>query len=482
MKFETLFPNIKISSRRTAFVSCCETTSKNEPSEWIKMVTALANCRGGDIYVGVNPDTHDIGSLNKEEAEKQVDLIQKTAKEEIDPPLLLNPVLVPTETNKVAQYLIKIHVDRTKPAPVMLKNGTGQIYKLWDGKLYAANNEDIMFMVYNSEECNFDTYPSDEIYDQNSFRLLKEEYEEYHWNEKFNDDSLKSIGFFDEDKKLTKGALLFRDDYRGFTTELAIVKWIGFSRGADILYYMNRMSEPVTKTIRKTVEIVSALGACGRKKGGICSANYFSYPYRSIVEGIAYAFLQRNLWFTGTQIQIDVFPDHLQILIPSPLIDERIIEKEENLSALDFPCRNSLFKKVFDLLGILPEGHSVFKDIAEDYKDADESHRPYFSANECCQRIILPNLVYEFGLVSEDEPFPEVYPKKGYLPVLEMRILSYCYNAPHSREEIAKALGVRNTTHFGDVIWDLVKKGYLGTSYYEPYIYHSKEDMVGAKP
>ncbi len=481
MKFETLFPNINLSSKRTAFVKCCNATFKDDPNEWTKIVTALANCHGGDVYVGVNPDTHEIRPFDKEKADKQIALIKRSAKETIDPPLLLDPELVPVEAKEGIRYLIKIHVDRSKDAPMMLK-ADHRFYTWWDGKPYVANIERIRYMVYRSEECNFDTYPSDEVYDPDCFRLLKEEYEEYHWKEKFKDELLQSIDFFDENKKLTRGAVLFRDDYHDFLTEMAIVKWIGFSRGADILYYMNRMSEPVTKTIRKTAEIVSALGACGRKKGGMCSANYVSYPYRSIVEGIAYAFLQRNLWFTGTQIQIDVFPDHLQILIPSPLIDERIIEKEENLSSLDFPCRNSLFKKVFGLLGILPEGHSVFKDIAEDYKDADESHRPYFSANECCQRIILPNLVYEFGLVSEDEPFPEVYPKKGYLPVLEMRILSYCYNAPHSREEIAKALGVRNTAHFGDVIWDLVKKGYLGTSYYEPYIYHSKEDMVGAKP
>ncbi len=76
---------------------------------------------------------------------------------------------------------------------------------------------------------------------------------------------------------------------------------------------------------------------------------------------------------------------------------------------MDLPCRNPLFKKVFNLLGILPVSHSAFEDIV-------------------------------------------------------------------------KALGTRNTAHFRNTILGLVKKGYLGHSYYEPFLYHSKEHMVGIKP
>ena len=105
-----------------------------------------------------------------------------------------------------------------------------------------------------------------------------------------------------------------------------------------------------------------------------------------------------------------------------------------------------------------------FEKIMEDYKNADDLHKPYIYSTSDHFTLVLPDLTYDKGV--EDEMVPSL----SYIPVpnetkLDSKVLSYCYYKAHKVSEIVKYLHISDSSYFRElVLKNLVKHGYLFVS------------------
>ena len=71
--------------------------------------------------------------------------------------------------------------------------------------------------------------------------------------------------------------------------------------------------------------------------------NIDAYPQRALFEGIINAVAHRDYYFDGTQIQVDIFKDRLEITSPGSFFQHETVKKTYELSSLISKRRNELF-------------------------------------------------------------------------------------------------------------------------------------------
>ena len=87
-----------------------------------------------------------------------------------------------------------------------------------------------------------------------------------------------------------------------------------------------------------------------------------------------------------------------------------------------------------------------FDKIIEEYKEADEGHRPYIYSSSDHFTLVLPDMTYIDGV--EDSNIPVL----TFVPVAngtnyDDKVLSFCYYQAHKVSEIAEYLGISDSTY-----------------------------------
>jgi predicted HTH transcriptional regulator len=189
--------------------------------------------------------------------------------------------------------------------------------------------------------------------------------------------------------------------------------------------------------------------------------NIDAYPERALFEGIINAVAHRDYFLDGTQIQVDMFRDRLEISSPGSFFQSTKIEKTYDLSSIMSKRRNELICGILVSCNVMEAAGTGFDKIVEDYSKADEKHRPYIYSTSDHFTLVLPDLTYDGGV--EAEPTENLI----YVPVpngskYDERILSFCYNNAKTASEISEYLGMSDSSYFRrKVLNNLVENDYL---------------------
>ena len=189
--------------------------------------------------------------------------------------------------------------------------------------------------------------------------------------------------------------------------------------------------------------------------------NVDAFPKRALFEGVINAVAHRDYYQDGTQIQLDLFRDRLEISSPGGFYRGEKFGKNYDLSGIISKRRNELISGVLVACNVMEAAGTGFEKIAEDYAEADERHRPYIYAASDHFTLVLPDLTYEQGVADSD------LSAIAFVPVPDgtehdEKVLSFCYHQARRASEIAKFLGLSDSTYFRKMILEnLVKNGYL---------------------
>lgn len=486
MKIEELIQGINLENREIEFKRFLnegmdKTTGFLLQIRWLKTLAAFANCSGGKMYIGVDDETHDLMPLDAEKANEQILLIRRELQDRLTPSLSPEIKTLSIPGSKGTTYVIEVAITPSSEAPVMLKDrGAYTIYVRKYGYTEIAKPEEIRSLVLRNEQTSFDTLPTKEQYNGDDFKLLKEEYSKNHNGEELQDKTLQLKGLYDEDGFLKQGSLLFRDDCNDQKTKVSIVKWPGLDRSSSSLLSLIQLSGPITKVINEAAKNASLITTNGIKKTDTGETPLVAYPQRSVLEGIANAFAHRNYWMVGTQIQIDIFLDRMEITSPGSLLSGRELSKEKNISSIIPQHRNSLLSNILSLVGVIQGLGTGFDKIEQDYLAADNEHKPFVSSTSESFTLVLPDLTYRNGVIDPlNEKLPDVYVDAFDISEKERMILSYCYPTSRTVSEIAKHLGVSVSTYLKDeVIKKLVRKKYLIEYFGRPAKYITSRENV----
>lgn len=450
MQIDELVPGINLENTNTEFKGIIEegTDSNGKAREigWLKTIAAYANTDGGELYVGVENKTHKILSLDHNTADKTILMIHRQIKARITPAIKYEVDAIPVSHVSPIRYVIKISVSKSKNLPVMIhENGLLGIYVRNFGQTDIATPERIRDMILMSDSVPYDSAFTDEKYSEERFSELAACTASF--GEKLSVKTLISKGIVSSDEYISKGAKLFADSCNDAVTKISAAVWPGFSKGGEIISSNEEYTGNLLGAIKFAVGFIKNHSNNGFRKENEGRSEYISYPLRSVTEGVVNAVGHRNYFISGTQIEINIFKDRLEITSPGALLGVRQLQKEKDIASIVPRRRNEVICSILELCRYMEEKGSGFDKIEDDYRGYSEEFRPFISSDESSFTLTLPDLTYS-GVESERETLPAVYAEKALSGKNDLRILSFCYKEVRTVKEIAVFLGIKPSTYF----------------------------------
>lgn len=434
---------------------------KSLESGWLKTLVAFANTAGGRLIIGVEDKSHKVVALDQKSADRIILMIHRLIREKIEPIIDYDVDSIPVKSSDGFRYVLSVDVKPNANLPVALhEKGMLGIYVRNYGRTDIASQEQIRDLVLMSDNTPYDRPFGEDIYRSEDYTKLGDIVSERGCD--INEKTLISRGIISTEKKLSKGALLFADAYDGDRTRLVCTQWPGTTKGSSVINASEECSGNILDTIERAIEFVRNHSVNGYKKEDDRRIAYYSYPLRSVTEGIVNAVGHRNYYIQGSQIEVNIFTDRLEITSPGALLGVRELHHEKNIADIIPRRRNDVICAILELCRYMEEKGSGFDKIEADYSGYDEMHRPFVSSDSNSFTLTLPDLTFKGGVISERSGYPEVYAEVALSGKNDNRILSFCYGEERSAREIAEYVGVTPSTFFRkSVLARLVEAGLL---------------------
>ncbi len=470
MFLEELTGEIQLGNEK---LECKSLLSREDIVGWLKTVAGFANARGGEFYIGVEDKSHKLIGFDRKNADNERNYFNNQVNEHLTPKPVMHISFIRYEVKGKELFIIKVAIDESAVKPVVLKyKGLPAIFMRRDGFTNGATYEEIIEMSIKSKNTQYDLLISDEKYDPVKFSMLREFYKTNNDGKELREKALSSIGFFNKDGYLPNGAVMFQDDYHEKKTEVQCSVYSGFNKGSERIVTVNRFYGNLIATIRFTLDFVNQRMNHSMIKLDNARKNIDAYPARALFEGIINAIAHRDYYLDGTQIQVDMFKDRLEISSPGGFYRGEKLGKTYDLSGIISKRRNELITDVLVKCNVMEAAGTGFDKIIEEYSAVDDAHKPYVYSTSDHFTLVLPDLTHIGGL--EDRGLPII----RFVPVPkgtehDEKVLAFCYNQAHNVAEIAEFLCVSNSTYLRrQVLENLESNGYLEKSKLSRAVYY----------
>lgn len=484
MVISDLLPDVISENSTTAFKKIIREGpnphgKENYEVSWLKEICAFANSQSGTIYVGVEDQTHKTLAMDHVGVDKTVLLVQRMAKEHITPDLKITYEPIEVPSTKPPRYVLAIHVEKSLDVPVMLKyGGFSSIFVRNFGSISIATPDEVRDIVYDSERIHYDAMMTNEIFNEADFQYLFNSYRQMH-HEELTRNRLISIGFMDKNGYLSKGALLFKDSCHDSKTLLVCTTFPGYDKGGLVLSNVEKFQGNLLQELHFAVNYVQSHSVTGIKKLDIGAKEVFSYPYRAVSEAVANAIWHRNYFINGSQIEVNLYLDRLEIISPGSCVGGKKFKDETDLKSLPPLRRNDIICSILNFFNYMDMHGTGFDKIEKEYEPYQSVFRPRATANSQYFALTLANLC-NVGGIAEEKEIHHLQPIGKLKGQNDLAILSFCYSSPKTIGEIAKHLSLQPSSYFRkQVIQRLVDEGYLAVYHGErPKKYLTVKDKV----
>lgn len=477
MYLEEIMEDVQLESDK---FECKAILNRDDVIGWLKSIAGFANASGGEFYIGVEDKTNKLIGFDRKAADRERNYFNNQVNEHLTPRPQMNISFIRYEINESERFVIRVHIEESAVKPVILKyKNIPSIFMRRDGFTNGATYEEIIEMSVKSKNTQYDILVSDVKYDPGKITMLREFYAEHNEGKELKEKALQSLGFVNEDGYLLNGAVLFLDDYKEKKTEVQCSVFSGFNKGSERIVTINRFNGNMIATIKYIMDFVNQRMNHSMIKLDDARINIDAYPARALFEGVINAVAHRDYYLDGTQIQLDMFKDRLEISSPGGFYRGEKIGKTYDLSKVISKRRNELIAGVLVACNVMEAAGTGFDKIMEEYADADDAHKPYIYSSSDHFTLVLPDLTYENGVEDEAAPVVSFVPVPGGTE-LDEKVLSFCYLKAHKVSEIAEYLGISDSTYLRKhVLGNLEENGYLEKSKVSRAVFYKTcPDMV----
>ena len=460
MDLKDLINNFKIENSNC---ECKARLNRDNCLGWLKTIAGFANSEGGFLYLGVEDKTFKLIGFDSKEIDNEKNYFYNQIKEHFPYTPSINSKSIDYKINGKIRFILEISIDESQIKPLILKyDGMPLIYKRRDGYTNGATIEEIREMSLESPKLAFDKNVTDIDFDINNFKDFSELYSEK-VGEELTIKKLASIPFFNENKKLYRGAALFLDDYRGDETKIVFTQYKAENRGDDLIFATRTFKGNLIINLLEITNLIDLKMNHGFLKKENGRINVDAYPKRSVFEAIINAIVHRDYFLDGTEINVDMFSNRLVITSPGSMLYNKNLERTTNLSSFASKRRNELISNIFIALNLMEAKGTGFEKIESDYKNCQDKHKPYIFAKNNQFSIVLPDLTNENGISVEEDNIKiigDIYNHTRF----DNKILSLVYYNKLSAPEIAIKLGISDSTFLRkNILLNMVKQDYLKT-------------------
>ncbi len=448
---------------------------------WLKTVAGFANAEGGILYIGVENKTNKLIGFDRSAVDNERNYFNNEVNQHIVPVPDMKISFIPYKNNGRELFVIKVEVMESLLKPVSLRyKGVLGIYMRREGFTNGATVEEIVDMATKSKQAQYDMIVSDIEYRREDFGKLFSLYRENNDGKVLSDKVLQSCHFFDDNGKLRNGAVLFSDSYDGDKTLVKCSCFSGFTRGSDRIVAVSEFKGNILDSITFMLSFV--LQRMNRMiiKKSVGRDEIEAFPERALTEGIINAVAHRDYFIDGSQIQVDMFRDRLEISSPGNLYQVGRVIKTFNLTDFISKRRNTVISGILVKCRLMEAEGTGFEKITEAYSNADRLHKPFISATTDHFRLILPDLTYDKGIETIS-----MLPPVEFIPIdikskHDEAILTLCSYGARSAQEIADYIGVKPSSYFRkNILEPMVEKGYLILlEESKPALYKTNPDII----
>lgn len=440
---------------------CKARLNKDDVFDWLKTIDGFANEKGGVLYLGVEDKSNKLIGYDLKELDHEKLYLYQTIKAHFATQPLLYTEIISYFIHDKERYILKVIVNESNVKPVIFKyKDLPMIFIRKDGYTSSATVEDIINMSLHSSLPKYDMDYTDVTFNISDFTDLSNFYKK-NTNKELKEKELAAISFFDDKNLLRKGALLFKDNYSGEDTTVVCSIFKGFTRGDNQIIASNTFKGNLIRCLDYIITFVEQRTNHGFIKLDDKRIDVDAYPKRSIFEAVVNSLAHRDYFISGSAIYVDLFINRLVITSPGGLYKGDSVKKTYNLKSFISKRRNELISNVFVLCHAMEAKGTGFEKIVDDYKDYNETHKPFIFTKNNQFSIVLPDLTYEQGVDMDTESISLSSPINDSSR-FDLSILAFTYSEAKTVKEISSHLKLSNSTFLRNkIIKNLINQNFL---------------------
>lgn len=374
--------------------------NRDKPSKWAKTLVGFANGEGGIIFVGVSNDGTAFG-LGLNEIDQMKNLVAVVNDRHIFPHVRYRFMLRSVDDD-AEKFILAIKVI-SSDSVVRYREGdfNETVYVKGDANSAPATPEEIIAL--SKRKSGIDNEITTELYNAgkwSDYLGLCRQYRE--------DQSVPSIKELQSEEAVSKdgyaksGLVMFMDEYSGDDTMISCRLWKGTSK-TGIVLDSNRFKGSLATVFRNTLNFIERNTKTGWHKteaGG--REEVRSYPREAIREALVNAIAHRDYSIGGTQIDVDIYDDRMDIVSPGSWLLPRPYDAYP-LGSIPSIRRNSIIAACFDAANLMERGGTGFQTMADSYAGSPDNLQPVVMSYPGFLDLRLYDRLYENPDMTEDE-------------------------------------------------------------------------------
>lgn len=238
-----------------------------------------------------------------------------------------------------------------------------------------ANGLEVSELILRGRNIGWDEQIMEDDYNNYSFNILKKLFKEER-NYKITENDMISFGLI-KNNKMTNAAILFSDQNNNPSSFISCTRWNGTKKitAKDDIEYRGSILSQIENAIRFIKKHIST----GWERNGELSRTVIQeYDLAALREGIINAVAHRNYLNRGTQVEIGIYDDRIEIISFGGLEYGTTIE--DIINDPTSTRRNPLICDIFSRLGFMERRGSGIAKILDAYENDEK--KPKFKVSE----------------------------------------------------------------------------------------------------
>lgn len=204
-----------------------------------------------------------------------------------------------------------------------------------------------------------------------------------------------------KDGHAKSGFIMFSDGYQSDDTMVCCRLWKGKNKTGVVLD-SSRLKGSLAKVFGETLSFIERNTKTGWRKtenGG--REEIRSYPKEAIREALVNAIAHRDYSISGTQIDVDIYSDRIEIISPGSWLLPRDYN-EYPVGSIPSIRRNSIIAACLDVANLMERGGTGFQTMIESYQNSPENIQPVVSIYPGFLNLRLYDRLYNDEVIEID--------------------------------------------------------------------------------
>ena len=437
MKITDLYSDILIENTKYEFKA---QLNQDNPVKWAKSIVGYANGEGGYLFVGVANDGEAFG-LTLDEVDKTKNLIVLVNDRHIFPHAKFSFMMRSVDDN-AEHFVLGIKV---LPADSVVRFRDGDfnetVFVRGDGNTTPATPEEIISL--SKRKFGVDNETSQVLYDEKAWTSYIDLCKEFRSDKSFPTlKDLQNEEIISKDGYAKTGLLMFKDDYNEDDSLICCRLWKGNNK-TGIVLDSEKFKGSLSTVFRHALSFIERNTKTGWNKtsnGG--REEVRSYPKEAIREALVNAIAHRDYSIAGTQIDVDIYNDRIDIVSPGSWLLPKPYDAYP-LGSIPSIRRNTIIAACLDVANLMERGGTGFQTMIESYKDSPKEKQPGVMIYPGFLDLRLYDKLFNNSVIdldlSDSEKVIELL-KEGQKGIKELQEVTKYGSRSHFLEEVINPL------------------------------------------